>query len=61
MEKLVFEPVWNASQRNTVESLKLVKNSYDLIYYSVKKRIIQSNNGVKLIVKTQGPFAEIKK
>lgn len=52
MEKLVFEPVWNASQRNTVESLKLVKNSYDLIYYSVKKRIIQSNNGVKLIVKT---------
>lgn len=52
MEKLVFEPVCNASQRNTVGSLKLVKNSYDLIYYSVKKRIIQSNNGVKLIVKT---------
>lgn len=56
MEKLVFEPVCNASQRNTVGSLKLVKNSYDLIYYSVKKRIIQSNNGVKLIVRLRAPL-----
>lgn len=56
MEKLVFEPVWNVSQRNTLGSLKLAKNSYDLIYYSFKKRIIQSNNWVKLIARLRAPL-----